>query len=135
MKKQQFQLKKGQTLIEFALIIPLLILIVMFIFDIGRAVYYFSVLYNAVREGARVASVGETDVNLLQATVRDRAYGMDLPIGGITVLPDPITATTQLVTIRAVYGFTPITPLVARFLPGGTLNVRAETSMRLEFAP
>jgi len=127
--------KKGQTLVEFAIIIPLFLLIIMFIFDIGRAVYYFSVLYNAVREGARVASVGETNINTLQSLVRERAYGMDLPLGAITITPNPIISTSQLVTVRAVYGFTPITPLVARFLPGGTLNVRAESSMRLEFAP
>jgi Flp pilus assembly protein TadG len=129
------QYKKGQSLVEFAIIIPLFVLIVMFIFDIGRAVYYYSVLYNAVREGARVASVGETDINLLQSLVRDRAYGMDLPLGGVTIAPNPITTTSQLVTVSAVYSFSPITPLVARFLPGGTLNVSAESSMRLEFAP
>lgn len=47
----------GQTLIEFAFILPLLLVLVMALFDIGRAVFYYAVLNNAVREGTRFAIV------------------------------------------------------------------------------
>lgn len=53
-KKQNF---KGQTLIEFALIFPLLIFVVMGLFEIGRFVFYYALLNNAVREGTRFAIV------------------------------------------------------------------------------
>jgi hypothetical protein len=47
----------GQTLVEFALLLPLFLFIVMALFEIGRAVLYFSVLNTAVREGTRTAVV------------------------------------------------------------------------------
>jgi Flp pilus assembly protein TadG len=120
--------KSGQTLVEFALIIPLFILMVMFIFDIGRAVYNYSVMYNAVREGARVAAVGETDVALIKGIVVDRAFGMDLNASDVAV-----NWSGNVVTLTANYEYNPITPIVSAFMPGGDLDLHVETSMRLEF--
>lgn len=53
-KRQQFS---GQTLVEFALIFPLFILMIMGLFDVGRYVFFYSVLNNAVREGTRTGIV------------------------------------------------------------------------------
>lgn len=47
----------GQSLIEFAAVFPLIILLMMGLFDIGRAVFYLSTLNTAVREGTRFAIV------------------------------------------------------------------------------
>jgi hypothetical protein len=55
MKKPQFQ--AGQSLIEFSLLLPILILLIMGLFDLGRAIFYYSVLNTAVREGTRFAIV------------------------------------------------------------------------------
>ncbi len=49
--------RKGQSLVEFALLLPLLLILVMGLFDVGRAVFYYSVLNTAVREGTRYAIV------------------------------------------------------------------------------
>ena len=53
----------GQTLVEFALLLPLFLFLVMALFEIGRAVFYFAVLNNAAREGTRVAIV-QSDCDL-----------------------------------------------------------------------
>jgi hypothetical protein len=42
-------------MIEFALVSPVLLLLVFGIIDIGRAVFYYDTLNHAAREGARVA--------------------------------------------------------------------------------
>lgn len=55
MKKQKHI--KGQTLVEFALILPLLFLLVFGLFEFGRFVLFYSVLNTAVREGTRYAIV------------------------------------------------------------------------------
>lgn len=47
----------GQTLIEFALIFPLLIFLIFGLFDLGRVVFYYSTLNTAVRETTRDAIV------------------------------------------------------------------------------
>jgi len=48
---------RGQTLIEFALLIPILFILIMGLFDVGRAIFYYAVLNTAVREGTRYAIV------------------------------------------------------------------------------
>jgi len=49
--------RRGQALVEMALITPLLVFILLGIVDLGRAYYQYTVMTNAVREGARYAAV------------------------------------------------------------------------------
>jgi Flp pilus assembly protein TadG len=51
------QRRRGQTLVEFALVLPVFLFILFALIDIGRYVYLNSALSQAAREGARVASV------------------------------------------------------------------------------
>lgn len=48
---------RGQALVEFALIVPLFILVIVGIFEGGRAIYTYNALSNAVREALREAIV------------------------------------------------------------------------------
>src|SRR4030067_1490620 len=48
---------QGQAMLEFALIFPLILLLILMFIELGRVVYYYSALNNAVREGARYAIV------------------------------------------------------------------------------
>jgi Flp pilus assembly protein TadG len=57
---------RGQTLVEFALVLPLFLLMLFGLVDLGRFVFINSTLSQAAREGARLASVqaywvGHTD--------------------------------------------------------------------------
>jgi Flp pilus assembly protein TadG len=52
--------QSSQALIEFALISPVLLLLLFGIIDIGRAVFYYDTLNHAVREGARAAVQAQT---------------------------------------------------------------------------
>lgn len=47
----------GQTLVEFALVLPLFLLLLFAVIDGGRLVYENSVVSQAAREGARLAAV------------------------------------------------------------------------------
>ena len=49
--------RTGQALVEFALIVPLFILLTVGIFEGGRAIYTYNALSNAVREALREAIV------------------------------------------------------------------------------
>ena len=46
----------GQSLVEFALILPLFVLFIIGIFELGRAFFSFIAITNAAREGARVVT-------------------------------------------------------------------------------
>jgi len=47
--------QRSQALIEFALVSPVLLLLLFGIIDIGRAIFYYDTINHAAREGARVA--------------------------------------------------------------------------------
>ena len=49
--------RRGQALVEFALVAPFFFLLLLSIIEFGRAVYYIQILNNAAREGARYAIV------------------------------------------------------------------------------
>ena len=51
---------RGQSLIEFALLLPVLLLLVAGAIDLGRAFYSQITITNAAREGALEASVSPT---------------------------------------------------------------------------
>src|SRR5688500_18998646 len=48
---------RGQALVEFALVLPLFILMLVGVFDFGRIIWARNALENAAREGARFAIV------------------------------------------------------------------------------
>ena len=48
---------RGQTLVEFALVLPVFLVMLFGLLDAGRYVYMNSVLSQAAREGARLAAV------------------------------------------------------------------------------
>jgi len=52
---------RGQSLIEFALILPMMLVVMFMITEFGRALYTYNVLATAARAGARVAVVSAVD--------------------------------------------------------------------------
>ena len=50
---------RGQSLVEFALVFPVVALLIFGLVDLGRAVYAYSTIANAARQGARVAAVNQ----------------------------------------------------------------------------
>jgi len=63
--------QRSQALIEFALVSPVLLLLIFGIVDLGRAIFYYDTLNHAAREGARVAARASntlpTDADVLTA--------------------------------------------------------------------
>lgn len=57
MRKFLLKEKDGQSVIEFALILPILLLVLFGITEFGRAIMVTNVLNTASREGARLAAV------------------------------------------------------------------------------
>ena len=53
--------QRSQAMTEFALIGPILLVIILLIIDFGRGIYYFVTIDNAANEGARVAVRSSAD--------------------------------------------------------------------------
>ena len=64
----------GQALIEFALTLPIAVMLIMFAVDIGRFVYTYSAISAAVREGARlVATSSSFDTDCYAIALMEKA--------------------------------------------------------------
>lgn len=59
---------RGQSLVEFALILPLLLILLVGVIDAGRLVFAYNNASNAAREAGRTAIVNQTP-----ATIREKA--------------------------------------------------------------
>ena len=64
MSRIRRRLERGQALVEFALVIPIFLLMLVALFDLGRAVFAYNTLTNAARalkdNGARTVSAAAT---------------------------------------------------------------------------
>lgn len=59
--------QRGAALVEFALILPLLLVMVLVVTECGRAIYQYNVLAKTVRDAARYLSVQTPGSHLTEA--------------------------------------------------------------------
>ena len=125
--------KKGQSLVEFALVVPLLLLLVIGIAELGRAWMAKNILTGAAREAVRVLAVPDPPGGVSAATTRANQV---LTSAGIT------TATLSIVDATGPFGDVTVTvnynfPVVfAGFIPGlgnTTFPLSSTTTMRREY--
>jgi Flp pilus assembly protein TadG len=75
---------RGQSMVEFALILPVFVLLLVGILDVGRAVYSYNTINNAAREGARWAIVDQTVADIQDAAAA-HSVGLDIPAADVQV--------------------------------------------------
>lgn len=140
---------RGQTLTEFALILPVLLIAFLGVLDFGRAIYAYNAISNAAREGGRTAIVNQTTSEIRgRAIAQATSLGIDPsstscpPAGasGVCVEFKNATATGPCVStlsyvgciaeITVKYSFTAITPIIGRIV--GPLPMTSKTSQVIE---
>lgn len=81
---------RGQAVIEFAFVLPLLLLLCFGITEFGRAWMTMNIITSAAREGVRLAVVTAPDVPAVEQRVRDVCDAAGVEPSSITVVPpDP----------------------------------------------
>ncbi len=68
---------RGQSLVEFAVVLPVFLLILAGICDFGLGLYSQMTIINAAREGARLGVVEPGNVAAIQNRVQGMAAGLD----------------------------------------------------------
>ncbi len=131
MKLQKFKLIKqqqGQSLVEFALLLPMLVVILFGTVEFGRLWMTMNVLTGAAREGARVAAVTAPNTAQVQTAVNNVLNGASITGATITVV-GPNAANNVTVTVRINYNV-----LTGTIVPGisRTLQLTRTASMRWE---
>jgi Flp pilus assembly protein TadG len=93
---------EGASLLETAIIVPLLLLILAGVVDVGRAFHTYIAMLNAAREGARVGVNSPWNTGLICATVVNEAStsGVDLSTASCSVSQsgsgNPVRVTVQM---------------------------------------
>ncbi len=132
-------------MVETAITIPILLMMMVGIFEVGRAYQTWQVLTNAAREGARMAVTPSSTEAITTALIRQ--YMADGQLGNsatATVVVDktstinaggtPVSA--SLVTVDYPFEFIMLQPVVRLVAPGttagGPITMRATSIMRNE---
>jgi Flp pilus assembly protein TadG len=138
--------RQGQSLVEFALVLPVLVVMLLGLFDAGRAVIGYTTISNAARVGARVAIVNQSN----DASCPDRVADPSAPLTfkcaaaaqttGLGVspasIPDLVVTGTGCpeigcdVTVTVNYVYQPITPVIGNLI--GTISLVATETMKIE---
>jgi hypothetical protein len=131
----------GQSLVEIALVVPILLLLFMGIFDFGRAIFAYNSVAEAARNGSRVAIVNQTPADICLVSAQ-RAPGLGLPTVcavdqtavGVWVDGSDCSANEfnceQLVRVN--YEFRAITPVIGNFI--GPIMLTSTSRVSVESA-
>jgi len=120
---------QGQTLVEFALLVPILLTIMFAIVDLGRAVYFYSAIQNSAREGARYGIINPFQTSEIENRVRSSAVGLDQSTLQVyPTVPDPGDA----VRVHVQYTFRALTPVLPSLMGINQLQLNTYATMNIE---
>ena len=122
--------ERGSAAVEFALLLPILLLVLLALVQVGALARDQLVLTQASRAGAREAAVNGS-VDAVHEAVLSAAAGLDAERVGIDVLWSGSRGTP--VTVSLTYEVPVASPLAGWLLPQ-TVSLRSSATMRQEFA-
>jgi len=125
--------QKGQSLLEFALVLPILLIIISGIVDMGHAMLLWSNLSNAAREGSRYGAANPGDTLGIIQAVRSKivtiraddvhvAIAYDDGVFGHNVNLSETIPGDYRVIVTPSYSYQPMTPFINRILPSMTVS-------------
>lgn len=120
---------RGNAVIEFALVLPILLLVLFGITEFGRAIMTKNILYTAAREGARLAAVSPiSDTLSVQGRVISILDAANVDAKEITITYDPSTRSIQVAVTNDFEVLS--SGILGSFV--GVFELRGVTSMRYE---
>jgi hypothetical protein len=135
------RVRRGQGLVEFAIILPILVLILLGTIDFGRVLFSWIQVMNAAREGAAYAAFNPNDSGGIQLRVDQESNvqqqggegSLDVSVtchradDGTAVPCDAafVSGLGSTVTVRVEEGFTFLTPLISNMFPGFEMGAEA----------
>ena len=141
---------RGQSLVEFALILPLLLVFLATVLDLGRIYYANISLLNAAREGAFQASKTpdsyqggqpcNTTTNLIVCRVQLESKGSMVEVAEADIDVDcsksgcPLEANST-VTITVDGQFQLITPILGFIFGSQTIDMKSSATQQIEYYP
>jgi len=122
--------ERGQSLVEFGLLLPVLMIVLLAFFDFGRAIYAHSVVAHCAREGARFGITDPENPDDIVTLVESTAVGLDLAQLTVNVTYPG----DDQVQVEVSYVFQLVTPLIAQVVSeSGSLTLRSATTMYMGY--
>lgn len=122
---QDHSKSRGQSLVEFALILPLLLVLIITAIELGRLFYTQIVITNAAREGAYYVATHFDDSNAAgNATAAAQAEAADSGIPAVTVSFTPASGWQPDDNVTVTVDTTVTDVLIVGFL-GNAFNITA----------
>jgi len=130
---RQAQQRHGAAIVEFAVVSPILILMILGMIDVGRAVMVQNLLTNAARDGARAAVLDGASASAIESEVESFLAASSVSGATVTVSPNPLTTATQgdPVTVTVQVPFSSVSWLPASPYFAG-VNLQSTIIMRKE---
>lgn len=126
---------RAQALTEFALVLPIFLVIILMLFDFGRAVYSYNTLGNSTRAAVRVFVVDQ-NATAVEAKAREQSIALDMTQTTVVVTDPTAAAGCNPVKIgcpahvEMTHLFTPLTPIVGSLI--GPVSLTAASEMSIE---
>ena len=143
--------RRGQALVEFALVIPIFLFLLMAVVDLGRGVFAYNSVTNAAREGTRLAIVNQTTA-LIQQRALDQGALAGTPVVSVAfrkTTPNADFATNPgcnvyssntrpmnldcVAIVTFATTFQPITPFVSNLVFPSGVTLRATSIQNVEY--
>ncbi|MBM6619514.1 TadE/TadG family type IV pilus assembly protein [Bacillus suaedaesalsae] len=123
--------ERGQSLVEMALLLPVLLLILVGIIDFGRLLYSYSHLHMATQETVRLGGLGKSDSEITQFA---KEYIHLSEPGTLTVSISPNESNREsgdYVTVSLQYPIELLTPLLSEVIPN-PIQLKTDSTIRVE---
>jgi Flp pilus assembly protein TadG len=120
--------ERASAAIEFALVLPLVLTMVLALLQVGLLVKDQLILEGAARAGAREAAVNRDD-DAVRQTASDAAVSLE--VASLEVAVERQGGTGSAVTVRLTYHEDPVVPIVGWLFPE-TVDLTAAAVMRQE---
>ena len=126
--------ERGQSLVEFVLILPVLLIILAGMLDLGRLYFAYVAVTDAAAEGAAYAAIHpeytaippEDEDNEIVNRAQAASGGLvEIDRSLVLAPPPPTVASGEPVTVTVSYTFTLATPFISAMVPDGVLMLRA----------
>lgn len=126
--------RRGQSTVEMALVFPVCLAVMLGIIEFSRALFSYSIVANAAREGARYGIMHPTwedsddnaDPDNIEYRARRLTTGLDADRLTLRIsFPDTTKRTGDRLRVTAIYAFRMIYPLF-------DINLRSSATMRIE---
>lgn len=123
--------QKGQALVEFAIVLPILLLLVMGILQFGMMLNSYLTIENAAREGARTGIIGSSDSEI-QNLIISTSPNLDPAKLKVTITPSgAVRKPGDTLTVKVTYNYELIVPIISNLF-NDVVVLNGQTSMRVE---